>query len=167
MEIGLSSSYYRKSNRQLLYSSVLTVFFVVICLIFLTLFFSRVFLQRPLEQLREIVNSYASGDYRGGGTIRSYEEFEPLATVLEEMGNETGGDFLFAPTGEEVDALYKEVARLLGRGDEGYFKATYSATADEKDGTDRTIVVRYENAAGKVVYPAPRKLFWPLSKVIE
>ena len=88
-------------------------------------------------------------------------------SVMEKMGNETGGDFLFAPTGEEVDALYKEVARLLGRGDEGYFKATYNATADEKDGTDRTIIVRYENAAGRVSYPAPRRMIWPLSKVVD
>jgi len=87
--------------------------------------------------------------------------------VLEKMGNETGGDFLFAPTGDEVDGLYKEVARLLGRGDEGYYKATYRASADEKDGTQRTVIVRYENASGRAEYPAPRTLFWPLSKVVD
>jgi len=83
------------------------------------------------------------------------------------MANETGGDFLFAPNGEDVDELYQDVARTLGRGDEGFYKANYHATQGQKDSTTRTVIVRYRNSSAVARYPAPRNLFWPLSKVVQ
>jgi VWFA-related protein len=85
--------------------------------------------------------------------------------VLEKMANETGGDFMYAPEGKDVDTLFRRIARQLGRGDEGYYKATYRATEGEKDGSSRTIIMRYNGAQGVAAYPAPRRFFWPLSKV--
>ncbi|MCA9440767.1 MAG: hypothetical protein KC964_08180, partial [Candidatus Omnitrophica bacterium] len=78
-----------------------------------------------------------------------------------------GGEFLFAPSGEDVDALYSIVARRLGRGDQGYYQLTYRTSQYEKDGTTRTIIVKYQGDAGAAQYPAPRNLFWPLSKVFD
>lgn len=87
--------------------------------------------------------------------------------VLERMGEETKGDFLFAPTGEEVEGLYKDVARMLGRGDEGYYKLHYHASEDERDGTTRTIILKYRHWVGLAEYPAPRSYIWPISKVLN
>jgi VWFA-related protein len=87
-------------------------------------------------------------------------------TTLREMAEATGGEFLFAPRGEDVDDLYSEVARSLDRGDEGYYKVNYRATQSEKDNTARTVVVRYKNSADRARYPAPRNWIWPISKVI-
>jgi hypothetical protein len=87
--------------------------------------------------------------------------------VLERMGEETKGDFLFAPTGEEVEEMYKDVARMLGRGDEGYYKLTYRASEDERDGTTRTIILKYRHWVGLADYPAPRSYIWPISKVLN
>ncbi len=80
--------------------------------------------------------------------------------VLERMANETGGEFLQAPTGTDIDDLYTEIARELGRGDEGYVSITYRATEDEKDGTKRTVIIRYSGANAVATYPAPRKFPW-------
>jgi len=86
---------------------------------------------------------------------------------LQRLARETGGEFLFAPSGEDVDALYTVVARRLGRGDSGYYQLTYRTTNFEKDATTRTIIVKYLGDAGAAQYPAPRNLLWPLSKVFD
>jgi VWFA-related protein len=85
--------------------------------------------------------------------------------VLERMADETGGDFHYAPSGGDVDRLYRDVAERLGRGDSGYYTLTYRASEGEKDGSSRTMVIRYQDALGVASYPAPKRLFWPLSKV--
>ncbi|MCA9432196.1 MAG: VWA domain-containing protein [Candidatus Omnitrophica bacterium] len=87
--------------------------------------------------------------------------------ALQSLARKTGGEFLFAPSGEDVDALYSIVARRLGRGDQGYYQLTYRTSQYEKDGTTRTIIVKYQGDAGAAQYPAPRNLFWPLSKVFD
>ena len=80
--------------------------------------------------------------------------------VLERMANDTGGEFLHAPTSADIDDLYTEIARELGRGDEGYVSITYRATEDEKDGSTRTVIVRYAGANAVATYPAPKKFPW-------
>lgn len=80
--------------------------------------------------------------------------------VLERMANETGGEFLHSPSGEDIDALYTEIARELGLGDEGYVSLTYQATEDARDGSDRTVIIRYAGANAVATYPAPKKFPW-------
>ncbi len=79
---------------------------------------------------------------------------------LERMANDTGGEFLYSPKGVDIDDLYTEIARELGRGDEGYVSLTYRATEDAKDGSDRTVIVRYAGANAVATYPAPKKFPW-------
>ena len=86
---------------------------------------------------------------------------------LQKLARETGGEFLFAPSGEDVDTLYTIVARRLGRGEQGYYQLNYRTSQYEKDATIRTIIVKYREDAGAAQYPAPRNLFWPLSKVFD
>ncbi len=86
---------------------------------------------------------------------------------LQKLARDTGGEFLFAPSGEDVDALYSVVARRLGRGDSGYYQITYRTSQYEKDATTRTLIVKHLDNAGAAQYPAPRHLFWPLSKVFD
>ncbi len=81
-------------------------------------------------------------------------------STLEKIADETGGEYLFAPNGADLDDLYSEIASELGRGDEGYYRLTYRATESHKDGSDRTIIIRYEDATAIATYPAPKKL-WP------
>lgn len=84
---------------------------------------------------------------------------------LERLSYETGGDFLYAPSGSDLDMLYEQIASLLGRSLEGFYKLTYRATEAEKDGSNRTIILRHFDAVAVATYPAPRRYFWPLSKV--
>jgi len=85
--------------------------------------------------------------------------------VLERMAHETVGEFFYAPSGQEVDNLYKEVSRQLGRGEGSYYAISYRSTLDDKDGTERSIIVQYAEGYAYAHYPAPNRLFWPLSKV--
>ncbi|NUN97742.1 MAG: VWA domain-containing protein, partial [Candidatus Omnitrophica bacterium] len=84
--------------------------------------------------------------------------------ILERIADETGGGYLHSPEGQDLDRLYTEIARRLGRGDEGYFKLVYRSTHPEKDGSTRTIVLWNDKTRAVANYPAPRGLLWPLTK---
>jgi VWFA-related protein len=84
--------------------------------------------------------------------------------TLQRIADETGGSFHFTPKGEDLNDLYIEIARELGRGDEGYYKILYRASEDEKDGSERTVIIRYEGFSAVATYPAPRNLWWPFPK---
>lgn len=85
---------------------------------------------------------------------------EVSQSTLEKIANETGGEYLFSPNAADLDDLYTEIANELGRGEEGYYRLTYRATEANKDGSDRTLIIRYEDGTAIASYPAPRKL-WP------
>ena len=87
VELSLTSGYYEEINRQLLLSSGLTTIVTLVSLIIMTGFLLRRFLRRPLKDLGEIVNSYASGKYDSSGHRMSFIEFQPFVTVLSEMGD--------------------------------------------------------------------------------
>jgi PAS domain S-box-containing protein len=88
VEIGLASRYYAEINRQFLWSSILIILINLVSLVIMTGFLLRLFLSKPLKQLGEIVNAYAAGQYDSAEQHTSYIEFQPLVTVLGEMGNE-------------------------------------------------------------------------------
>ncbi len=87
VEISLTSSYYKEVNRQLLWSSSLTIIITLLSLIIMTGFLLRIFLRKPLKDLSEIVNSYALGKYDSSGHHMSFLEFQPFVAVLSEMGD--------------------------------------------------------------------------------
>ena len=86
IELSLTSAYYREVSQQLLWSSGFTIIVTLVSLIIMTRFLLRRFLRRPLKDLGEIVNSYASGKYDSSGHRMSFIEFQPFVTVLGEMG---------------------------------------------------------------------------------
>ena len=61
--LGLTSKFYRRSIKQLLVTSVLTTFLISISLTGLTLFFSRMFLQRPFENFIQGIEQISEGNY--------------------------------------------------------------------------------------------------------
>ncbi len=87
VELSLTPGYYEEISRQLLWSSGLTIIITLLSLIIMTGFLLRIFLRKPLKDLGEIVNSYASGKYDSSGHHMSYIEFQPFVAVLGEMGD--------------------------------------------------------------------------------
>ena len=87
IEISLTSAYYQEINQQLLWASIFTIGINLLSLIIMTGFLLRRFLRKPLKDLGEIVNSYASGKYDSSGHRMSFIEFQPFVAVLGEMGD--------------------------------------------------------------------------------
>jgi len=87
IEISLTSAYYQEINQQLLWASIFTIGINLLSLIIMSGFLLRRFLRKPLKDLSEIVNSYASGKYDSSGHGMSFIEFQPFVAVLGEMGD--------------------------------------------------------------------------------
>jgi len=117
VELSLASHYYKKINRQLLWSSGFTIIIAVISLIIVTGFLLRVFLRKPLKYLGEIVDSYASGRYDSSGHRMSFIEFQPFVTVLGEMGDQIKSQMTeLRKQQEHLEELVKErTSKLEGR----------------------------------------------------
>lgn len=77
---------YKDAARKVLWSSLVTVLFILASLIALTEFFSGIYFKKPFKQLGEIVNAYASGRYDTPDQHISYSEFDNFVQVLREMG---------------------------------------------------------------------------------
>ncbi len=86
VEISLTSNFYQETNRQLLWSSIVIIFINLLSLFIITGFLLRRSLEKPLEQLGEIVDAYAAGQYDAVGQHTPFVEFQPLVAVLSEMG---------------------------------------------------------------------------------
>jgi signal transduction histidine kinase/CheY-like chemotaxis protein len=87
VEIALMSEHYKKLNRQLLWTNIITILTTLLALIVTTGLMLRIFLRKPLVYLNRIVNSYASGKYDSSGHHTPFIEFQPFVAVLGEMGN--------------------------------------------------------------------------------
>ncbi|MBF0102656.1 MAG: response regulator [Desulfobacterales bacterium] len=86
--LSLTSSYYEKTNRQILWSSIITVVGILVILICITGILLRRFLKTPLNKLQQIVTYYRLGQYDVPIQIETYDEFEMVVSVLKQMGNE-------------------------------------------------------------------------------
>jgi PAS domain S-box-containing protein len=89
IRLSMTSRYYEEISHQLLSSSVITIFIVLLALIVLTGLFLRIFLRKPLDDLGQVINRYAAGKYESSGRIFC-SEFEPVVRVLEKMAREIG-----------------------------------------------------------------------------
>jgi len=87
IEISLTSEYYQEINQQLLWASIFTIGINLLSLIIVIGFLLRRYLMKPLKQFSEIVSSYASGKYDAPGHYTSVREFQPIVTLLGEMGD--------------------------------------------------------------------------------
>ncbi|WP_459925882.1 PAS domain S-box protein, partial [Desulfatiferula olefinivorans] len=86
VRVSLSSKKYRAAIKQLLRSGIITMLINLSVLILITGFLLRLFLAKPLSQLSEIVNSYASGNYEDRRSQLPYIEFQPAVDVIRSMG---------------------------------------------------------------------------------
>src|SRR4030042_3150535 len=87
VEISLTSAPYRDISQRLLWSTILVVSINLVCLISVIVLFLHRFLRRPLQQLSQIVNSYAAGNYESPVQQMTFVEFQPLVVTLGEMGD--------------------------------------------------------------------------------
>ena len=87
IEISLTAESYAERNRHLLISGLATLLAVVIVLVLVTGYLSRMFLNRLLGPLGAMVNAYASGRYDVPKHEIPFLEFQPLVDVLRKMGN--------------------------------------------------------------------------------
>lgn len=87
IEISLTAESYAEKNRQLLLSGLATLLAVVLVLVLVSAYLSRMFLKRLLGPLGDMVNAYASGRYDVSVKEIPFLEFQPLMDVLRKMGN--------------------------------------------------------------------------------
>jgi PAS domain S-box-containing protein len=86
VNMALSSKRYEEGIDQLLMSASITVGTNLLVLLLFTGYFLRRFLNKPLGKLREIVNSYAKGDYLQKDFNMPYIEFIPVVDIIKSMG---------------------------------------------------------------------------------
>lgn len=86
-ELFLSPREFRETNLRLLRSSIFTIAYVLITVYVLTGYFLRRFLRGPLDDLSEIVNTYAAEKYRQEPVGMPYIEFRNFVEVLSNMGS--------------------------------------------------------------------------------
>ncbi len=87
VEIALTSQYYQEINGKLLWSGIVTVGSILLVLAVANGFLLRLVLSKPLMELGQVVNAYASGKYASVKKETPFIEFQPLMAVLDEMGN--------------------------------------------------------------------------------
>lgn len=85
VKVGLTTQYLDQSNRQLLWASVLMIFFVVLTLVFATRLVLNLFLRKPIKQLNLLALSIADGKK---ATIPQpiVSEFEKPVSIMIDMG---------------------------------------------------------------------------------
>ena len=86
VELLFTQRYLKERIKELLWSSLITVFSILLAVFFVTGFLLRRYLNKPLEQISDTVNSYASGRYDSSKPEIAYVEFEQFVAVLDDMG---------------------------------------------------------------------------------
>lgn len=86
VQIAMTPKRSQEFNRQLLIASVIGLLITVSGLIVCTGFLLKIFLKKPMDYLGRIVDSYSKGDYTPPHQDIQYLEFEPLVSVLFDMG---------------------------------------------------------------------------------
>lgn len=118
VELALNKDLVRKNVHGLLLPFAITTPLILITLLLFTRFAIRIFLNQPLEQLNDIVNSYGAGHYDTPVAPLPYLEFRPLGMVLAEMGKKIQG---------QVAALRKSEDKyrsIIEKGVEGIFQSS-------------------------------------------
>ena len=86
VECAMTAQPYLDANRHLLLLLNGITAVVLFSLILVTGFFVSTFLNKPLNNLTAIVNSYAAGEYDSAVTGLPYRELQPFERVLGQMG---------------------------------------------------------------------------------
>lgn len=86
IELLLTSRTHDEHNQRLLVSSLIIAVLIIAVLIVLTGVFLRTFLEKPLDHLGSIADSYSKGSYLALDNGSPAREFIPFLTILERMG---------------------------------------------------------------------------------
>lgn len=86
--VALTTQFNQQNNRKLLFSFIVTIILILGTLIVVSGLLVRTFLRRPLDNLNEVVRSYAAGDYHASKRFQPYMEFRPFSRVLAQMGDQ-------------------------------------------------------------------------------
>ncbi len=101
VSVFTTSEIYKKSNRQLLFFSILIIFLILIAIVIVTVIFIRGSLNKPLKRLNEITNRFASGIYATSGHSLPYIEFQPFGKALADMARKIEGQIGMVQKAEE------------------------------------------------------------------
>jgi len=85
--LALRAKPYIEAHQRLLWTSIGTLLANITVLVLATGFFLRRFLKTPLDRVGRIVNAYAEGRYESIDQAMPFIEFQPLVTVLGQMGD--------------------------------------------------------------------------------
>lgn len=85
--LGLTSKFYKRTIEQLLVTTVLTTFLISISLTGLTLFFSRMFLQRPFNNVIEGIEQISEGNYNYSFSQVRHREMQTVISKFIAMAN--------------------------------------------------------------------------------
>ncbi len=85
VELSLTLQAYKNIQEEFLLQSIIPIIAGLIVITVLTGFLLRTLLRKPLDQLNQIAESYASGSYDISTYPRASAEFQPFIAVLEKM----------------------------------------------------------------------------------
>jgi two-component system, cell cycle sensor histidine kinase and response regulator CckA len=118
VSVSLTPLLYNESSRQLLFFSILIIFLILISVVIVTFFFIRTSLNKPLKNLNEITDLFASGVYNISGHTLPYQEFQPFGRALTDMAEKIEGQIRMV---QEAEAKYRDI---FENAVEGIFQTT-------------------------------------------
>ena len=133
VEIGLTSRLYKESNRQLLWSSILTMFAIILALIAMTGFLLRIFLKNPLNDLIQGIDRIAKGEYEYSVHEPKQREIETIISRFNYMAEKIKGrekSLSEVNRRLEDEILEHKRAQEALRESEGKFRSLVETTSD-------------------------------------
>ncbi|MCP3926374.1 MAG: response regulator [Desulfobacterales bacterium] len=116
VEVVLSASKYEEAIEQILSSGSVTLLINLTVLLILTGFFLRRFLNKPLNRLSDIVNSYSLEKYSSEDFKMPYKEFVPVVNVIQSMSLKITEQI------EDLKAAKKKYSDIFENAVEGIFQ---------------------------------------------
>ena len=113
VEITLTIRPYTESNTRSLLSSIISIALIVLLLLLVTRFFSRILLNRLNDTLGRVVNAYYSGTHDSAGYDMPFLEFLPLVSVFDDMKTKIDSQMMKLRNAEKK---YRELIELAQEG---------------------------------------------------
>jgi PAS domain S-box-containing protein len=118
VQIGITTRPLDARLNELLRSSFLGIVTVLAVVISLTGFLLRMYLRRPLDQLSQVVNDFANGNYQKDLSRIEFQEFEEFVKVLIAMGEKINSQLM------ELSLAELKYRSIFENSVEGIFQTT-------------------------------------------
>ncbi|MCF8026483.1 MAG: PAS domain S-box protein, partial [Desulfobacteraceae bacterium] len=86
VEIAMNPGYFSRLKHEMLNTSLMVVAVLLLCLPVAAWLMVRLFLQRPLGDLSDMIKAFARGNFNPPEQSAPVREFEPVVTMLRSMG---------------------------------------------------------------------------------